>query len=110
LPLMIVPSLSIITTKSVVAFSIVSSVFLPASISSCAFFCSVGMFFYANSWLDTSIAEPTEEKMMLRSIFLGIYLFLAVIVAAIWLTWIHEDGKAIAVQVSEHEQNEDAKK
>jgi hypothetical protein len=78
--------------------------------ATCAFFCSVGMFFYANSWLDTSIAAPTEEKMTLRSLFLAIYLFLAVVVAAIWLKWIHEDGKAVAVQISEHEQNESAKK
>jgi hypothetical protein len=59
----------------------------------CAFFCSVGMFFYSNTWLDSSMAEPTSERTMVRSLFIGIYMFFAFMVAALWLKALHEEGK-----------------
>lgn len=64
-----------------------------SNIATSLFFCSVGIFFYANSWVDNSVADPTTEKMLLRSLFIGIYCFFSFMVAALWLKSMHEDGK-----------------
>lgn len=61
-----------------------------------AFFCSVGMVFYSNSWLDTRIAVQTPEREVCRYALVVAYVFFGFVIAAIWLKWIHEDTKTAA--------------
>ena len=50
-----------------------------------AFFCSVGFLFFANPWLDWKTAVQTEERALLRALFLGIYLILGFLLLVVWL-------------------------
>ena len=49
------------------------------------FFCSVGLLFFANPWLDWKTAVQTEERAMIRAVFLGIYLVLGLLLLLVWL-------------------------
>lgn len=49
------------------------------------FFCSVGLLFYGNPWLDWKTAVQTEEKALARTVFMGIYLFLGFLLLLVWL-------------------------
>jgi hypothetical protein len=49
------------------------------------FFCSVGLLFYANPWLDWKTAVQTGEKDLLRKTYMGVYLFLGFVLVLVWL-------------------------
>lgn len=50
-----------------------------------AFFCSVGLLFYANPWMDWKNSAQTEEKQLLRFALSGVYLALGFALIIIWL-------------------------
>ena len=50
-----------------------------------AFFCTVGLLFYMNPWLDWKTSAQTEDKWMLRTIFMGFYLLLGFFLLLLWL-------------------------
>jgi len=63
-----------------------------SNIVTSAYFCSVGLFFYTNTWLENYVV-PTPRNMLVRYGLVFIYLFLALIVSGFWLKWAHEDNK-----------------
>jgi hypothetical protein len=52
---------------------------------SALFFCSIGILFYGNPWLDWKVAIQTEERSFVRMIYLAVYLSLGIMLILIWL-------------------------
>jgi uncharacterized membrane protein YidH (DUF202 family) len=50
-----------------------------------AFFCSVGLLFSANPWMDWNTSVQTEEKQLFRFALSGIYLMLGFALMIVWL-------------------------
>lgn len=64
-----------------------------ANFATSAFFCSVGLFFYCNTWLEEYATDATPSRYIGRLVLVFIYLFMALIVSGFWVKWAHEDNK-----------------
>ncbi len=71
-----------------------------------AFFTSVGMFFYKNTWLEEYATEVTPVRYLGRLILLFVYLLLALFVSLFWLKWAHEDNKLKDAEKNRRKQSE----
>ena len=58
-----------------------------------AFFCSVGLLFYANPWMDWKTNVQTEEKQLLRLALSGIYLLIGFALMVVWMITFYKKSK-----------------
>ncbi|HEY9758660.1 MAG TPA: hypothetical protein V6C97_26070 [Oculatellaceae cyanobacterium] len=54
-------------------------------LATAAFFCSVGIIFWANPWMDSRTGVATDEQNLLRQLYIGVYLVLGFLLVATWL-------------------------
>lgn len=81
------------TMQSIWSWRVYSKWAKMANLATSAFFCSVGLFFYRNTWLEEYATEATPTRYLGRLILMFIYLLLALVVSIFWVKWAHEDNK-----------------
>jgi hypothetical protein len=54
-------------------------------IATTAFFCSVGIVFWTNPWMDSRTGVATGDQEFLRGVYICVYLILGFFLVAIWL-------------------------
>jgi hypothetical protein len=81
------------TMQSIWSWRVYSKWAKMANLATSAFFCSVGLYFYRNTWLEEYATEATPTRYLGRLILMFIYLLLALVVSIFWVKWAHEDNK-----------------